>query len=105
MSEQIDVTSQTVAGFFVIAALTQAEDEVSEQIKGRYADVTLLVNGVELPFTQTINDIYLRMKNQIEEEAREMAEKMVTEAGLESIADALREVEWKVKDALARVKL
>lgn len=42
MSEQIDVTSQTVAGFFVIAALTQAEDEVSEQIKGRYADVTLL---------------------------------------------------------------
>lgn len=105
MSEQIDVTSVKFPGFFVIAVLTQAEDKVSEQIKGRYADVTLLVNGVELPFTQTINDIYRRMRNQIEEESRSMAEKMVTEAGLESVAYALREVEWKVKDALARVKL
>ena len=51
-----------------------------------------------------MNDIYRRMENQIDEQARELAEKMVTDAGLEGVADALREVEWKVKDALRRVK-
>jgi hypothetical protein len=35
------------------------------------------------------------------QQAREISEKLVTEAGLDGVADALREVEWKVKDALS----
>ena len=103
MTEKIDVTSREFPGFFVIAAITQA-GAVGDQIMTNPVEVTLLVNGIELPFTQTMNDIYRRMENQIDEQARELAEKMVTEAGLEGVADALREVEWKVKDALRRVK-
>lgn len=108
MSEIIDATSYEFPGFFVIEALTQADDEViTDKLtgKGKDVEVTLLVNGVELPFTKTINNIYSRMQNQIEDEARVMAEKMVTEAGLESVAYALREVEWKVKYALANIKV
>lgn len=103
MTEKIDVTSREFPEFFVIAAITQA-GAVGDQIMTNPVEVTLLVNGIELPFTQTMNDIYRRMENQIDEQARELAEKMVTEAGLEGVADALREVEWKVKDALRRVK-
>jgi hypothetical protein len=102
MSETVDATSQEFPGFFVIAAITRAK-ALGDKINSNPVEVTLLVNGVELPFVETMNDIYQRMERQIDEQAREVAEKMVTEAGLDGVADALREVEWKVKDALSNV--
>lgn len=102
VSETIDATSQEFPGFFVIAAITRGNALV-DKITSNPVEVTLLVNGVELPFVETMNDIYQRMERQIDEQARKVAEKMVTEAGLDGVADALREVEWKVKDALSKV--
>lgn len=102
MSETIDATSQEFPGFFVIAAITMA-NALGDKIISNPVEVMLLVNGVELPFVETINDIYQRMERQIDEQAREVAEKMVMEAGLDGVADVLREVEWKVKNTLSKV--
>lgn len=102
MSETIDVTSQEFPGFFIIAAITRSKvdiDKISNPV-----EVTFLVNGIELPFTDTINDIYRRMNERLDMEAIEIAEKMVTEAGLDGVAEALREVEWKVKEALEKIR-
>lgn len=103
MSEKLDMTSRDFPGFFLIAALVQAGEDVQKQITEKDVEVQLLVNGIEFPFTKTIEDIYSRMLVQIDSQALEMAEKMVTEAGLDAVAEVLREVEWKVKDALAQV--
>lgn len=103
MTENIDVTSREFPGFFVLAAITQAMG-VCDHITSNPVEVKLLVNGIELPFTQTMNDIYRRMEANIDSQAHEIAEKMVTETGLAGIAEALRECEWKVKEAISRVK-
>lgn len=100
--ELVDATSREFPGFFLIAAITRAK-AIGDQIQGNPVNVRLVVNGVDLPYTATMADVWGRARAQLDEEAREMAERMVTEAGLEGVADALREVEWKVKDALAKV--
>ena len=104
MSETINATSKEFPGFFVIAAITKFKKETGDKITTNPVEVTLLVNGIEVPFAETMNDIYQRMEKQIDERARVLAEKMVLEAGLEGVSDALREVERKVKDALGMVK-
>lgn len=102
MSETINATSHEFPEFFVIASITRAK-EIGDAIKSNPVEVTFLVNGIELPFVETMRDIYQRMEKQIDTQAIELAEKMVTEAGLDGVADALREVEWKVKDVLSKV--
>lgn len=104
MSEYIDVTSREFPGFFLIAAITQAK-AVGDKINSNPVSVTLLVNGVELPFTETMNDIYRRMEEQIDKQARELAERMVTAAGLEPLAEAIQKAEWEIKEAIAKVNL
>lgn len=102
MSEQIDVTARDAAGHFLLQAIVQGKT-LGAKIATNPVEVQLLVNGVELPFRATLDNLWGRMEADIEERARAMAERMVTEAGLEGVADALRDVEWKVKEALSRV--
>lgn len=103
MSETIDVTSYNFPGIFVIEAITLA-GAFPDKINSNPVQVRLLVNDIELPFTEVMVDIYRRMESQIDKEAKELAEKMVTEAGLDKIVEALRDAEWKVKEALDKVQ-
>lgn len=102
MSEIVNINDREFPGFFVIAAITQAKEQ-RDKIKPGPLEVMLTVNGVELPFTATINDIYARMQAQLEEDAQELAQKMVTEAGLDGLAEALRDAEHSIKSAIQAV--
>jgi hypothetical protein len=68
-------------------------------------EVTFLVNGQEMPFTATLEDIWRRMEAEMDGKVLAKAEEMVTAAGLDAVSEVLREVEWKVKEALSKVKL
>lgn len=105
MSDIIDCTSREFPGFFILAAIVDQLGAGMEQFPDKDVTVTLTANGVELPFSATVNDIYRRMGAQRDEEARELAVKMVTAAGLDDLAEALRDVEWRVKEAIANVKV
>jgi hypothetical protein len=103
MSETIDATSYNFPGVFVIEAITLA-GAWPDKISSNPVEVKLTVNNVELPFTKVMEEIYRRMESQIDRQAKELAEKMVTEAGLDKIVEALRDAEWKVKEALDKVQ-
>ncbi len=102
MPEKIDATSYSFPGFFVLAAITRAK-ALGAKINSNPVEVTFLVNGVELPFVETMNDIHRRMNIQIDAQVRDLAERMVLEAGLDGINDALSEIEVKVKEAINKV--
>jgi hypothetical protein len=97
-----DVTSNDVPGHFLIQAIVQGK-ALGEKITKNPVEVELLVNGVRLPFKSTLENLWERAEARLDMEARKLAEDMVTEAGLEGVAEALRDVEWKVKDALSKV--
>lgn len=99
MSEMIDATSHDFPGFFVIAALTRAK-AVGGAITGDLVEVSFTVNGVELPFAETLNDIYQRMERGINHKVQERAEKLIAEAGLDRLTEALREAEEAVTVAV-----
>jgi hypothetical protein len=91
-----------MAGHFLLQAIVQGKAR-GDKIATNPVEVQLLVNGVELPFRATLDNLWGRMEADIEERARAMAERMVAEAGLAGVADALHDVECSVREALARV--
>ena len=69
MIEKIDATSRDFPGFFIISAIALAgalkDPEKECKLLQNPVSVELIVNGVALPFTQTINDIYRRMNENV----------------------------------------
>jgi L-2-hydroxyglutarate oxidase LhgO len=94
MSEKIDVTKQG-APYLLLRAITLADEDVKQKIlnSANPVEVSLIVNGQSVPVLKTIESFYKSCQDMIEEEAKKIALNMVTEAGLEPIAEALRDAE------------
>jgi len=65
-----------------------------------FVEVELLINGHSVPFKAVINDWWERCDRELELRAKRAAVKMVTAAGLDPIADALRDAEQTIREAL-----
>lgn len=110
MSEKVDFLKyrDSFPGFFLISAITYGKvlDEVSNKhVQGEPFDVELKINGVEVPFIHTLNELWARASNELENKARNMAKEMVTEAGLSGIMEILQKCEYELKDAIDKVEL
>jgi len=110
MSERISAVGPSIAERFVLSAISQVlndRDVFEKNFKDRGGDggveVELKINGVSLSFTSVINDWWKRMSDRREEDVREAAIKMVTEAGLEPVARALQDAERAVVEAIEQV--
>jgi hypothetical protein len=102
MSESVSVSSKQFPGFFLLAAITRAK-AIGDKIHSSPVEVTFTANGVELPFVDTLNDLYERMENEIDGRARKIAEQMIQSNGLETIHEAISDLEAKIKEAIDRV--
>src|SRR5271154_205651 len=109
MKERINAIGPSIAERFVLSAISQVlsdRDVFEKNFKDRGGDgveVELKINGVSLSFTSVINDWWKRMSDRREEDVREAAIKMVTEAGLEPVARALQNAERAVVEAIEQV--
>lgn len=62
--------------------------------------VEMTVNGRPVPVLKTLEDAWRRCDAEIDARARKMAICMVTEAGLEPLAEVLRDAEQKIRAKL-----
>jgi len=101
--EIISVGTDTPASFIVLAIAAKhiKDPEFQEEYKrdGGF-QVELLINGKSVPVVETLVDIYERLDKVIDKRARKMALQMVTEAGLDPIAEALRDAERTIRTRL-----
>lgn len=102
MPEIIEHTTfDSYHGHFVIAAITKATESTKEQLyKPGPLEVQLLVNGLEVPFTATIEDLFSRMDLSIDRRAKRLATEMLSSSGLDGIRTVLEEAEWKIKNLI-----
>ena len=107
MKEMIYAVGSTTPERFVLSAISQKvqDKEVFDKFKqfGPDVEVELLINGIPLSFTAIVNDWWRRVKDHHEADVREAALKMVTEAGLDPVANALRDAEQAIVNAIEQV--
>jgi hypothetical protein len=102
--EQVNVTGdEPVSRLILNAVATFVKDEdfhAKFASHGPVAKVELFVNGHRVPVVESLADAWRRCDEELEQKARKMALKMVSEAGLEPIAAVLREAEHAIRTKL-----
>ncbi len=90
---------------FVIASITRHNKgkEIIEKSRGKPFEITLLVNGQEIPFSETIEDIYSRIHEDLNKKAAQLAHEKLTGCGLNKLFDLVDTVEHKLKEELTKI--
>lgn len=103
-NETVNVVAHSTASILILEAMLLRigkADLMNEfGMKGSEAEVELKVNGVAVPVVQSLEEAWLRLESVVERRAKQIALRMVTEAGLEPIAKALREAEQSIRNKL-----
>lgn len=104
MTETVDIRDDDAVARLVLSAVAKyvKEPEFAERFanKGSTVQVEMAVNGVSVSAPKTLAEAWRRMDAMLEERARRMAVRMVTEAGLEPLAQALRDAENNIREKL-----
>ena len=68
--------------------------------------VSLTINGVEVPYAETIEEIYGRFQADLDRRAAEIAHEKLTGSKvvelMSKVQDALTEVDWCIRDAIEK---
>lgn len=102
MSKKIDAIANNVPSRMLLTALTSYRNktEAAPSSKNRYVEVEFRIDGVEYDFEALISDWYKRLEEHFDSQLNARAQRLVTEAGLEGVATALRDAEDLVRKAL-----
>jgi len=105
LTEEVDVIGDTPASILIIEAMllaigADADLQESFGMKTSTASVQMTVNGKPVPIVDTLTEAWRRCDAEIDARARKMAVRMVTAAGLEPLAEALRDAEQKIRQRL-----
>lgn len=103
--ETVNVTAQTDASILIIEAMLLAigdDADICKEFGCSSGDVQveLKVNGRAVPVVAALADAWKRCSAVIDQQAKKEAVRMVSEAGLEPLAQALRDAEWKIRERL-----
>lgn len=105
--EKIPLNPMNNAEHFAIAALVNARDDRVWFRDGRKPDgtleVTLIVEGHEVPFRKTINEIYERIHAEVNQIAAKMAYESATLKGLDKIQDAISQFDWQIRTKIEEI--
>lgn len=112
MPEQVEILDHTPAGITIFNAMCRAH--VGQDVLDKYrldpkgdatvAEVTLLVNGVEAPVTETLAEYWKKFDALVSEEAAKLAAQVVSDTGLEKIRDELSKLEDGLRSARCEVR-
>lgn len=88
--------------FFLIAAITRAQKESGTDLPMLPIEVTLTVNGVELPYSETMKDVWERSQGEFDKKVLEKAKDLISSAGLEAVLEAIDDARAMVLSALEK---
>lgn len=103
--ETVNCTDNDDASILILEAMLfaiGAADDICKEFgctTGK-VQVEMKVNGRPVPVVASLTDAWRRSEAVLEERAKRMAVRMVSEARLEPLAQALRDAEWKIREKL-----
>jgi polysaccharide deacetylase 2 family uncharacterized protein YibQ len=109
MSEQFNVgysDTPSVMLLNAMAALAPDNGDIQSIFNLKYGDgkcmvdLELSVNGVVIPFKESIQDAWKALEATLDEEILKRAMELVSKSRLDKLQMALDNVEWQIEDAL-----
>lgn len=105
LPEDVDVIAHTTASILIIEAMLfaiGADDDLQKSfgMATSKASVEMTVNGRPVPVLRALEDAWRRCDAEVDARARKMAIRMVSDAGLEPLAEVLRDAEQKIRQRL-----
>ena len=109
MSEKVNFMSESDAGLVLLnlmcegARLKGCESDLQQafnlpSLLTTEVDVRLTVNGVEIPFTDYIEEIFSRFDYFVAEKAEKQVDNFFSEAGLDGLRSRMEEVARSLED-------
>lgn len=109
MSEKVDPTESNAASILLINAMALlAPDDFQELFDPQYVggtcsvDVELKVNGVVVPFAESVTNAWNILESSIDKHVKEKALELVSRAKLDKLLYALDNAEWQIENALEK---
>lgn len=103
MPERINQGASTTASRFI--AVAAALGGKTRALHGRLlVNVQLLVEGEEVPFQMTLNQMEAELRDAMEDRAQERALELITEAGLGEAMSNLAQARRSVQRALQEIR-
>jgi hypothetical protein len=101
----IDLTDQTTPAITLMNAVCNkfARDDIRACInlpEGSEVEVKLTVNGVEIDFATTVQELWDQCNRDADGRALTMAKDIIKGAGLEKVREAVERAEWEISNAL-----
>ncbi len=97
----VEMKSHTWENFFLMEALTTVFDKISfKDFDGTKAEVSLIINGIECPFVETVRLIGKQHEEMIEEKAKNLIKLKMDEVlfdKLNSISNLAQDLERELK--------
>lgn len=103
MSETISLSSVEFPSFLLLAAITRAKvlETHPETLRGRPLEVTFFVNGIELPFSDTVNDLWRRARAEIDKKVEAAVAKRLATIDPAPLMSSLSEVQDRMAEVMA----
>jgi hypothetical protein len=86
-------------GDLFIAPYRSNPDNAGKPVR---VQVVLTVNGVQVPYMETVNESWKALDAKLATMIEERAYELCTAAGLDELMNSIQRAEWDIKDALQR---
>lgn len=107
MTEKIDPLANNAASVMLINAMAMlAPNDFQELFNPQYVDgkctvdVQLTVNGVVVPFKESVEEGWKQLEASLSDEILKRAKELVSMARLDDVRMALDNAEWRIEAAL-----
>ena len=112
MTETVKLLEGTDASITIFEAMVAAypQDSFVDTFKldpkatETLAQVSMTVNGVEVPVIETLKGFWNQFDDQVTKAATKIANEMVTGAGLRDLVSRIEHSEWEITEALNNFK-
>ena len=110
--DNVDLASRTTGAIYLINAMTREVKHAEmldhfnlEQIEGKnvHVNVELLINGVSVDFTKTLEEMWNRMCSSYDSDVLEKAKSLLSTTRFENLSNMLQQAESDMCDELHKL--
>ena len=96
-----DLSDNSPLHFAIVAFGHLSEEQKDQTPQGKgYLDIEFKIDGVDVPFSATIEEIYSRMEKEIDRRAAIRAMEVFQLKGLTDLAETIEQSRWKIKQQM-----
>jgi hypothetical protein len=75
-------------------------DKINLKVGEQHVEVKLTLNGVEIPFEATVNEMWTQVNNDLDKRALELVKQAIDGTDLQNLFDTIKRAEYEIEEAI-----